>query len=253
MNISQWLQVVVLTTASFFSFGALNPTIAGTFDQTEVNTDDFVAVAVPFGDNQHQLLIIEQVSRQQPCWSERGDGDNLVTVEPLLLNFDFTGICRRSTDSNGYSIRMDGEDLGLDYILRIVERDGELVLVGTPVRIPNAPEVEIGRTRGISDSIDKIFLDPGWRLTKRTYQGKMLGHIYLTSDVTSPLNALDNTNTEPLVPSSGTEPLAVPPQRELIFSNPQSEPDAVEEEFPLTDPQNTPSAVPERVIPVLEN
>lgn len=45
-----------------------------------------------------------------------GVGDNLV---------EFT----RSTDSNGYSIRIADSDLGLDYRLSIVERDQDLVLV----------------------------------------------------------------------------------------------------------------------------
>ena len=29
---------------------------------------------------------------------------------------------------------------------------------------------------------EKISLDPGWRFTKRTYQGRELGHVYLTYD-----------------------------------------------------------------------
>ncbi|NEQ17127.1 MAG: DUF3747 domain-containing protein, partial [Moorea sp. SIO3E2] len=41
-----------------------------------------------------------------------------------------------------------GEDLGLDYILSIVERNGELLLVGKHRLDRKAPEVIIGRTGG---------------------------------------------------------------------------------------------------------
>jgi len=41
--------------------------IAFQFDQTEVDQDRFVAIAVPraFG---HTLVIVEQVSDRRPCW-----------------------------------------------------------------------------------------------------------------------------------------------------------------------------------------
>ena len=99
MNTSQWLQIALAATASIVTLGSLSPTTAATFDSLEVNSNNFIAVAAPFGNNQHQLLIIEQISNRKPCWSENGSSP--VTVEPLLLNFDFTGICGRSTDSNG--------------------------------------------------------------------------------------------------------------------------------------------------------
>jgi hypothetical protein len=101
------LATVVIST---ISASAWNPATAATFEQAEVDQNKFIAVAAPFGNNAHQLLIIEQVSPKRECWSE--SGTNPVTVEPLLLNFDFTGICGRSTDSNGYSIRMDGSRSG---------------------------------------------------------------------------------------------------------------------------------------------
>lgn len=238
MKIPQWLSVTVLATASLFSVGAFHPTTASTFDNVEVNPDNFIAVAAPFGDNKYQLLIIEQIANRQACWSE--SGNNPVTVEPLLLNFDFTGICGRSTDSNGYSIRMNGQDLGLDYLLRIVQRNGELVLVGTNIRDRSAPEVEIGRTNGLSSGFDKIFLNPGWRFTRRTYQGKALGHIYLTNDSDAPVTQRSNPNT-----TSQSQPSS--PSRELIFTKPD-EPTASPESLPPLPSQD--SQTPVYVVPV---
>lgn len=246
MNTSRWLQVAVLATASFFSVGALGPTTAATFDSTDVNPNNFIAIAAPFGNNQHQLLIIEQISNRQACWSE--SGSNPVNVEPLLLKFDFTGICGRSTDSNGYSIRMNGQDLGLEYLLRVVKRDGELVLVGTHRTSRQAPEIEIGTTKGLSDGFEKIFLNPGWRFTRRTYNGKALGHIYLTTDSTAPVATESNTRPQPLPATS--QPLPAP-ERELIFTRPQVVPTVPPGEIPATRPQTRQSpSTPERQIPV---
>lgn len=171
------LKLAALATVAITSIIPFSPVKANTFNEEEVEQSQFIAVAEPFGDHQHNLLIIEQIPGKQACWSETGS--NPVIVEPLLLNFDFTGHCRRATDSNGYSVRMDGIDYGLEYILRIVERDGELVLVGTN-RLNTKEEVEIGRSGGLGSGFEKIMLNPGWRFTKRTYEGKTLGHIYFS-------------------------------------------------------------------------
>lgn len=252
MKIAQWFGVAGLAVASCFSIGTLSPTLAATFDNTEVNDNNFIAVAAPYGNNQHQLLIIEQLSNRQRCWRE--SGSNPVTVEPLLLNFDFTGICGRSTDSNGYSIRMKGEDLGLDYILRIVERNGDLVLLGTSRVNRNAPEIEIGRSKGITNGFVKIFLNSGWRFTKRTYQGKPLGHIYITTDSSAPIASESNTTPRP-VPSFQTPSLSSPPplpstpERELIFTKPGTSSTVPSVEVPSSPIVPSPTT-PEREIPV---
>ncbi|MEQ8758027.1 MAG: DUF3747 domain-containing protein [Coleofasciculus sp. G1-WW12-02] len=171
-------QVATLATIALSSLIA-NKSVAATFEQIPVEQNKFIAIAAPFGESSHQLLIIEQKSNARDCWSE--SGSNPVIVDPLLLNFDFTGICGRSTDSNGYSIRVAGQDLGLDYLLRIVRRDGELLLVGTNSRDRNAPDIVVGRTQGLANGFVKILLEPGWEFARRSYQGKALGHIYLAN------------------------------------------------------------------------
>ncbi|MGP0129593.1 MAG: DUF3747 domain-containing protein [cyanobacterium endosymbiont of Rhopalodia musculus] len=156
------------------------PSNASTFEQQEVNQDDLIAIARPYGDNKYDLLIIRQIPGQQKCWSE--SGANPILVNPLLLNFDFTGSCERSTDSNGYSIRIDGQDYGLDYLLRIIKHDGELILVGTNRNDLSQSEIIVGRSNGIANGFMRLELEPGWRFTKRTYNGRVLGHVYLTGD-----------------------------------------------------------------------
>jgi N-acetylmuramoyl-L-alanine amidase len=160
-----------------------------TFGQKEVDQAKFIAIAKPVGQDAHQLVILEQISDKQPCWSE--SSGQPVIVDPLLLKFDFTKICGRSTDANGYSIRMDGQDLGGKYTLRIRYRNNEMVLVGSPDDTKD-PEIVIGRVNGIVKDFVKIQLDPGWYFSKRTFTTpktektpetvKVLGHVYLTRD-----------------------------------------------------------------------
>ena len=172
----------LLTAASLalLTFGAAVPAKAQWFDQEEVEQSRFVAVAVPraFGP---QLLILEQKDISGPeCWSESGDRPTI--IDPLLLNFDFTYVCGRATDSNGYSIRMADTDLAMTYGLTLQAHSGEIVLLGIPRFDPNAEPLLIGRTHGMASGFTKIVLEPGWRFTKRSYQGQELGHIYLTND-----------------------------------------------------------------------
>ncbi len=157
----------------------LSSAIAVQFDQTEVEQERFVAIAIPraFG---YTLLVVEQISDTQPCWSERGNQPTV--VDPLLLNFDFTGICGRATDSNGYSVRMAGQDLALSHSLSLRGLEHDIVLVAVSRANTSTPPIIIGRAYGIGNGFTKIILEPGWRFTKRTYQGKTLGHIYFTSD-----------------------------------------------------------------------
>jgi N-acetylmuramoyl-L-alanine amidase len=157
---------------------------ASQFGQKEVDQTKFAAIASPYqAGKAHQLLVVEQVTDARPCWSESGAAPTL--VNPLLLQFDFTGICGRSTDANGYSIRMGEEDLGLKYSLRVLRRNGDLVLVGAP-RDRGGQEIIVGRTGGDTTDFAKINLEPGWRFTKRMLGDRTLGHVYLSYDGVAP-------------------------------------------------------------------
>lgn len=167
------------TTLAAVALGAFSMpdlAISATFGQQEVDQSRFVAFSSR-GITTRQLIIIEQITDTRACWSEVGRSPTL--IDPLLLNFDFSGICRRSTDRNGYSIRVNGQDLGLAYTLRVLPRETELVLVGIPNNRDN-PTLEIGRTDGLTNDFAKIALAPGWRFTRRTFGDQVLGHVYLT-------------------------------------------------------------------------
>ncbi len=171
------------------------PVRAGMFTQTEVDQSKYVVMAVPIARGGYRLLVVEQIKDTRPCWSE--SGTDPVVVDPLLTTFDFTGICGRATDSNGYSIRVAQQDLGLQYSLRIEQGNGELLLVGSSNQ--GGPRMVIGRTYGMAEGqFLKFVLAPGWRLTRRTYEGRVLGHVYFTNDSWEAATAAPQTPAMPV-------------------------------------------------------
>ena len=205
MKLARPVRLVALTTFTLTNIiFSCPPVWANDYGELEVDQNQFIAVAVPFGNRQYNLMVIEQIAGQQKCWSE--SGSQPVTVEPLLLDFDFSGSCRRATDSNGYSIRIKGQDYGLNYLLSIVERDGELLLIGIP-RSSNShlSEVLVGKSYGLNQGLNKILLNPGWRFTKRTFEEQALGHIYLTSDGVA-MNHSETSTATTLTAGATTEP-----------------------------------------------
>ncbi|MFN3679726.1 DUF3747 domain-containing protein [Thermosynechococcus sp.] len=175
-----WQKVSLsLLTMACLAAIAPRPAQANMFSQTEVDQSRYAVMAVPLARGGYRLLVVEQIKDTRPCWSE--SGSNPVVIDPLLTTFDFTGICGRATDSNGYSIRVAQQDLGLQYNLRIERGDGELLLVGSSNR--GGPKMVIGRTHGLQEGqFLKFHLEPTWRLTRRTYEGQVLGHVYFTND-----------------------------------------------------------------------
>jgi hypothetical protein len=198
-------KLVALITSGIVSLSPISPGLAGTFEEQEVDQTNYIAIAFPFGDNKYNLWLIEQIPGKKTCWSE--SGSNPVVVDLLLMNFDFTGQCRRGTDSNSYSIRMDGEDYGLDYIFRIVQGNGELLLLGTPRSDNTKPELIVGRTNGQTQGFLKINLEPGWHFSRRSYQGKPLGHLYFSYTNPSPMTTPLPTDTTVPMTTDTTVPM----------------------------------------------
>ncbi len=165
------------------STGNPSSVAAAQFDHTEISDQNrLIVIAAPLGTKggNHRLLILEQLNDRRLCWQESGSNPTL--VNPLLVEFDFTGICGRGTDSNSYSVRVQGQDLAGRYNLRIVRKSNDLVLVAYSLVDKEIQSFEIGRTNGLTESFAKINLDPGWRLARRSFQGENVGHIYLIND-----------------------------------------------------------------------
>ncbi|MEL6228459.1 MAG: DUF3747 domain-containing protein [Cyanobacteria bacterium J06627_3] len=212
------LRKITTLSAVAAAFGATItlPSVASAaqFGQQPIAGERVVALAEPVSNGRfYKLLIIEQISSVRRCWEEQAG--NPVTINPLLLTFDFTGICGRSSDSNGYSIRIGGEDLGSRYRVQVEKRGDALVLVASPSPLQRGlPKLELGRSTGIADGFVKLELDAGWSMARRVYNGQTLGHIYLTN----------NQSLDAVIAASGAAPVSQTPRPSPLPRPPSSTP-----------------------------
>ncbi len=193
MKLSKKLKLAAILTTAIALTTPLLPTVAQVTEEP-VPDDQVVAVAVPAGAIGYNLAVVEQIPGQQNCWSERGSEPTI--INPLWTTFDFTGSCRRSTDSNGYSVRLDGQDTSLDYLLTIVPQGDGFQLVAQN-RNDRSKSV-VGQTFGQAEGeYLKIYLNPGWKFTKKTFDGKVLGHYFFSGNSQAIAAAGDTVPTPP--------------------------------------------------------
>ncbi|PZV10115.1 MAG: hypothetical protein DCF32_00485 [Leptolyngbya sp.] len=182
------------------------PLLAQTFGNTPINAANFLVVAVPGSTSQpYRLYIVEQLQPNPPCWTIANPGGEPTQVNALWNTFDFTGVCRLQRDTNGYAIRLAGQDLsGVRF--EVNQRDGDLLLQFAPSTV-SRDRITIGRANGISPTgFTQLDLNPGWSLTKRTFNGAIVSShlVYFTNDLT--LAQLQGGQT-----GGGTPPVVTPP------------------------------------------
>ena len=178
-----------ITAAALSVFGAtvatgLTSTVCAQgslFTTAEVDETKFVLVAAPIGSGERsQLNIYEQRTSARPCFAVSGSAPAL--VDPLLATFDFTGICNRYIDGNGYSLRIGGDDLGTRYRLSVIKSANDVQLMAVPTRNPSEPTLLVARAGGFGNKFVQLNLEPGWRLMRRQYGKRTLGHLYVYRD-----------------------------------------------------------------------
>lgn len=165
---------------SSIGMGALlvNPAAASMFQAADLQQERFVLVAVPIGDGTRaQLNIYEQLNNKRACYAVNGSAP--AAVDPLLGSFDFTGICSRYLDANGYSVRVGGSDLAATYRLMVVRQNNDNLLLAIPTKAGAGPEMVVARTQGAGTGFLQLVFEPGWQLKRRAYGGRNLGHVYL--------------------------------------------------------------------------
>ena len=151
------------------------------FNAVPVDESNFVLVSAPIGTGaRSQLNIYEQRSNKRPCFAV--SGSTPAVVDPLLSTFDFTGICNRYIDGNGYSLRIGGDDLGTRYRLSVVNTGRDIELLATPTKNPSQPTMLVARAGGAASGFVQLKLEPGWTLKRRAYGKKSLGHLYVYRD-----------------------------------------------------------------------
>lgn len=170
---------------------------ANLFDSRPLDASRFAVLARPVGPSDWNLLVLEQIQAQPLCWEQRPDG----LVDPALNRFNFTGICSRYLDSNGYSLRIGNQDLASRYRLQLRQSGTELRLEAST---PSNPTVlVVGRARvplRDRDGFVALALEPGWDLQRRVFNSQTLSHIYFANP--SPLPEL-------LAKAGGSSPVAL--------------------------------------------
>ncbi len=188
-------QILALAAALVAPLGQAPAQAQALFAAGEVDPDRFLLVAAPIGTSgeRFQLNIYEQLKATRPCFAV-GEGKP-AAVNPLLSTFDFTGICGRFIDANGYSLRIGGSDLATAYRLSVVREGGDTLLVARPTKAVGAGEMVVARAGGVGSGFLKLQLEPGWRLMRRQFGGRSLGHVYVYSEA-----APGSTASQPTAP-----------------------------------------------------
>ena len=174
---------------------------ASMFSTQEVDQGKFIIVAAPIGDGSRgQLNIYEQRSAQRPCYAV--SGSRPAVVDPLLASFDFTGICNRFIDGNGYSLRIGTADLGTVYRLSVVKDSAETLLMAQPTRPDAGPEMVVARTGGQGNGFLLLVAEPGWRVMRRSFGSRALGHVYVYRDSWPEGGTASRPSPEPVAPAA---------------------------------------------------
>ena len=203
MKLSKKLKLAAIFTGAIALTSPLLPALAQ-FTEAPIPEKEVVAIAVPAGAIGYNLNVVQQIQGKQQCYAEKGSEPTI--IDPLWTTFDFTGSCNRSTDSNGYSVRLDGEDTSLDYRLDIIPKGDNLQLVAKNYK--GGSNLVVGQTFGKPPQGEyaKIYLNPGWEFTKKAYEGKVLGHFFFSGD------------SQAIAAASGTE-VAPPKNTASSFSD----------------------------------
>jgi hypothetical protein len=261
MRLQNFLPYGLAIAMAIVSAGLKATPVKAQMTQQNLDQSGVVLIASPYQNGKlHQLLIVEQLKRTRACWSEQATNSPVTLINPLLSEFDFSGICGRATDSNGFSVRMGGQDLNWRYALQVVEKEGQLVLIARSSNPKKtAPDFLVGRVGGTTPDFAKIILEPGWQVARRIANGKLTGHFYLTTDRTLEqlVAAMDESTdmTTTTLPNGGvtsTPPTSAPPVMPpgAVPISPTSDqplptPPGTEIIVPVTSP-NVPPAPPTR-------
>ena len=177
-SLSQPLAFAVAGAALVFGMGRPVSAQGSLFTAVPVEETNFILVAAPVGRGENsQLNIYEQRTTKRPCFEVSGSAP--AVVNPLLGTFDFTGICNRYIDTNGYSLRVGGDDFGSRYRFSVVKTNADVELWAIPGSERVGKPHVVARAGGPGAGFLKLELEPGWKLMRRQYGTRSLGHLYV--------------------------------------------------------------------------
>ena len=178
---------------------------AGVFQSQPLEQERLAVLGQPVGSQGWKLLVLEQLKPAPKCWEERRDG----LIDPALNRFNFSGICSRYLDSNGYSLRVGDDDVSPRYRLRLESQGNTLVLLAMSGSHPT--ELVVGR--GAIPLRDRsgfvaLKLERGWQLERRMYGERSLSHVYFANP--QPLDGLiaqaERNQARPVATYGSTRP-----------------------------------------------
>ena len=207
-------------TAALLALGGLGPPqIPGSragdlFEARPVDPERYAVLGRPLGNGEWTLLVLEQIRPAPLCWQQRPDG----LVDPSLNRFDFTGICGRYIDSNGFSVRLanlEGNSLPSGPLrLRLEQSGADLQLLASAPGL--ASELLVGRAAIPArdrNGFVALRLNPGWELQRRRYGNQILNHLYFANGASAE-QLLAYGGGRPAIPGAATRaayPLLPPP------------------------------------------
>jgi hypothetical protein len=143
-------------------------------------------------------------------------------VDPSLNRFDYSGICGRYLDSNGYSLRAGGVDLAASHRLRLQQQGNQLLLLARSSEEPRPLVVARGAIPSRQrDGFVALQLEPGWELQRRLFAGRSLNHLYFAH--ARPIQELDGLAAMPGVQERGPRPSSR--SRSVSWSRPPQVPE----------------------------
>lgn len=185
---------------------------ANLFNSRPLDASRFAVLARPLGRNDWNLLVLEQIQPQPRCWEERPDG----LIDPALNRFNYTGICSRYLDSNGYSLRIGDQDLASRYRLQLRQSGNELQLQASTPSDPTTLVVARAKVPlRDRDGFVSLKLEAGWDLQRRSFGEQTLNHLYFANAAPLPqlLAAASGISQPPARPGAqlGLRPPVAPP------------------------------------------
>ncbi|MFM7635969.1 MAG: DUF3747 domain-containing protein [Cyanobacteriota bacterium] len=171
--------------------------------------DSAVALAQPVDGTRWGLVVVERLQPEADCWHRQADG--LVGLGSNALSND--ALCNRLQSSSGYSLRAADQDLASPWRLRIEVVGQRLELQALNPTLPEPITIGTAPLVSASDgqALPAFSLNPGWSLQKRSYQGRLLSHVYVSSrDSLSQLQARADGREQPGAGAPGLAP-ALPP------------------------------------------
>lgn len=172
------------------------------FESQPIPANQVIVLAQPLAGNRWTLVLLEQRQAEIPCWQSQRDG----TVLSMADGVRNETYCGRYSSSGAYSLRVAGNDLNRPWQLKLERSNDQLQLQATnpqtrnPIVVGQAP---IPATMPGPNTLVPLALEEGWELERRSYDGRLLSHIYLSNGTPLPLLLARSRSGSPL--------LAMPP------------------------------------------